>query len=147
MTETDVETIIQQAREQYLDTRLPIIADDEPQFIAKNFKEFIRLCGMMHVRTSPYYPQSNGRIERWHHSLKFERIRLGAPLSLANAQRLVDNYMRHYNEVRRIVRRVMSPLQINLPLGVGQHSPSEIGNLKQHVSGDKKARETARQAG
>ena len=41
-----------------------------PQFIARDFKEFIRISGMTHVRTSPYYPQSNGKIERWHKSLK-----------------------------------------------------------------------------
>ena len=34
------------------------------QFIAKDFKEFIRISGMTHVRTSPFYPQSNGKIER-----------------------------------------------------------------------------------
>jgi hypothetical protein len=33
-----------------------IISDNGPQFIAKGFKEFIRTCGMTHVRTSPYYP-------------------------------------------------------------------------------------------
>ena len=44
--------------------------DNGPQFIAKDFKEFIRLCGMTHVRTSPYYPQSNGKMERWHRSLR-----------------------------------------------------------------------------
>ena len=38
----------------------------------QDFKEFIRLCGMTHVRTSPYYPQSNGKLERWHQSLKSE---------------------------------------------------------------------------
>jgi putative transposase len=43
-----------------------IISDNGPQFIAKDFKEFIRISGMTHVRTSPYYPQSNGKIERWH---------------------------------------------------------------------------------
>jgi putative transposase len=48
--------------------------------IARDFKEFIRLAGMMHVRTSPYYPQSNGKIERWHKSLKSECIRPGVPL-------------------------------------------------------------------
>ena len=42
----------------------------DPQFIAKDFKEFIRISGMTHVRTQPYYPQSNGKIERWHKSLK-----------------------------------------------------------------------------
>ena len=53
-----------------------------PQFIAKDFKEFIRISGMTHVRTSPHYPQSNGKIERWHKSLKGECIRPGTPLSL-----------------------------------------------------------------
>ena len=36
-----------------------VISDNGPQFIAKDFKEFIRFSGMTHVGTSPYYPQSN----------------------------------------------------------------------------------------
>ena len=99
MTEADVETIIQRAREQYPDARPRIISDNGPQFIAKDFKEFIRICGMTHVRTSPYYPQSNGKIERWHR-LKVECIRPGTPLSLEDARRLVASYVRHYNDVR-----------------------------------------------
>ena len=100
MTEADVETIIQRAREHYPAARPRIISDNGPQFIAKDFKEFIRLCGMTHVRTSPYDPQSNGKIERWHRSIKAECIRPGVPLSLEDARRLVEGYVRHYNEVR-----------------------------------------------
>jgi hypothetical protein len=55
---------------------------------------------MTHVRTSPYYPQSNGKIERWHKSLKAECIRPGTPLSLEDARRLVKGYVEHYNNVR-----------------------------------------------
>jgi len=55
---------------------------------------------MTHVRTSPYYPQSNGKIERWHGSLKRECIRPGTPLSLEEARRLVAGYVEHYNGVR-----------------------------------------------
>ena len=55
---------------------------------------------MTHVRTSPYYPQSNGKIERWHKSLKGECIRPGTPLSLEDARRLVETYVAHYNNVR-----------------------------------------------
>ena len=55
---------------------------------------------MTHVRTSPYYPQSNGKIERWHKSLKRECIRPGTPLSLEDARRLVESYVEHYNDVR-----------------------------------------------
>jgi len=68
--------------------------------IAKDFKEFIRVCGMTHVRTSPYYPQSNGKRERWHKSLKSECIRPGTPLSLVDARRLVAGYVEHYNTIR-----------------------------------------------
>jgi putative transposase len=55
---------------------------------------------MSHVRTSPYDPQSNGKTERWHKSLKSECIRPGTPLSLEDARRLVKGYVDHYNNVR-----------------------------------------------
>ena len=41
-------------------------SDNGPQFIAKDFKEFPRISGMTRVRTSPFYSQSNGKIERRH---------------------------------------------------------------------------------
>ncbi len=55
---------------------------------------------MTHVRTSPCYPQSNGKLERWHGSLKRECIRPGTPLSLEDARRIVARYVEHYNDVR-----------------------------------------------
>jgi hypothetical protein len=100
MEESDVQTIIQRAREAYPDARPRIISDNGPQFIAKDFKEFIRIAGMTHVRTSPYYPQSNGKIERWHKTLKSDCIRPRVPLSLDDARRIVSEYVTHYNHVR-----------------------------------------------
>lgn len=100
MTEADVETILQRAAEKYPRAKPRIISDNGPQFIARDFKEFIRLMGMTHVRTSPYYPQSNGKLERWHGSLKGECIRPAAPASLEEARRLVADYVQHYNHVR-----------------------------------------------
>jgi putative transposase len=100
MTEQDVETIIQRAREKFPGETPRIISDNGPQFIAKDFKTFIRLCGMTHVRTSPYYPQSNGKLERWHGSIKRECIRPGAIESLEEARRKVADYVEHYNHVR-----------------------------------------------
>src|SRR2546427_7096392 len=70
MTEAEIEVILQRAREKYPEAKPRIISDNGPQFIARDFKEFIRIAGMTHVRTSPYYPQSNGKLERWHKSLK-----------------------------------------------------------------------------
>jgi putative transposase len=60
MTERDVETIVQRARERFPETHPRIISDNGPQFVSWEFQQFIRICGMTHVRTSPYYPQSKG---------------------------------------------------------------------------------------
>jgi len=100
MTEAEVELILERAKEKFPGAKPRIISDNGPQFIARDFKEFIRISGMTHVKTSPFYPQSNGKIERWHQSLKRECIRPGVPLSLEDARRLVAGYIDHYNQVR-----------------------------------------------
>lgn len=100
MTEAQVEIILQRAREQFPEARPRIISDNGPQFIARDFKQFIRIAGMTHVRTSPFYPQSNGKLERFHKTLKSECIRPRTPLSLEDARRIVGGYVAHYNNVR-----------------------------------------------
>ncbi len=100
MTEAEIEILIERAKEKFPQARPRIISDNGPQFIARDFKEFIRISGMTHVKTSPYYPQSNGKIERWHQSLKRECIRPGTPLSLDDARRLVARFVEYYNTVR-----------------------------------------------
>ena len=100
MTEGDIEIVLQRAKERFPDATSRVISDNGPQFIAKDFKEFIRISGMTHVRTSPYYPQSNGKIERWHSTLKQECIRPGVLLNLEDARRVVKKYVDHYNTIR-----------------------------------------------
>jgi len=100
MEAKDVQAIILRAREKFPDARPRIISDNGPQFIAKDFKEFIRIMGMTHVRTSPYYPQSNGKLERFHKTIKGECIRVLVPLSLDDAQRIVTDYVAYYNDSR-----------------------------------------------
>lgn len=100
MTEADIEIILQRAKEKFPGVSPRIISDNGPQFIAKDFKEFIRVAGMTHVRTSPYYPQSNGKIERWHRTIKSECIRPGVLLSLGDAREVVEKYIHQYNTVR-----------------------------------------------
>jgi len=100
MKESDVEIILQRAHEKFPDATPRVISDNGPQFIAKDFKEFIRISGMTHVKTSPYYPQSNGKLERYHKTIKSTCIRVNTPLSLPDAQRLVTDFVDHYNNRR-----------------------------------------------
>jgi putative transposase len=101
MTERDVECVVQRAREIHPATAARIISDDGPQFIARDFKEFIRVTGMSHVRTSRNYPQSNRKIERYHKTLKGDAIRVTPPSSLAEARAVVARFVDHYNARRR----------------------------------------------
>lgn len=100
MTEKEVELVLQKAREKYAEAKPRVISDNGPQFIAKDFKEFIRQAGMTHVRTSPYYPQSNGKLERWNKSFKVEGWRPSLVATVEEARALTERYVRHYNEVR-----------------------------------------------
>lgn len=100
MKEADAELVLQRAREKYPAARPQIISDNGPQFVAKDFKEFLRQWQTSHVLTSPHYPQSNGKLERYHRSLKEEAIRPKTPLSLEDARRVVGEFVEHYNTVR-----------------------------------------------
>jgi len=100
MKETDAELVIQRAREAYPQARPRLITDHGPQFVAKDFKEFIRLWQTTHVFTSPHYPQSNGKLERYHRTLKEQAIRPKTPLSLEDAKRVVADFILHYNQTR-----------------------------------------------
>ena len=100
MTAADAEIVLQQAREKNPNQKPRIISDNGPQFLAKDFKQFIRICEMSHVTTSPYYPQSNGKLERFHRTIKGECIRPQTPLDIEDARRLLGAYINDYNEVR-----------------------------------------------
>jgi putative transposase len=100
MKEAEIEMILERAKEKYPEAKPRIISDNGPQFIARDFKEFIRISGMTHVRTSPFYPQSNGKLERWYKSLKSECIRRLTPLTVEDARRLIQSYVDRYNRVR-----------------------------------------------
>jgi putative transposase len=52
------------------------------------------------MRTSPHYPESNGKIRRWHKTLKRECIRPGTPLTFDDARCLLTGYVAYCNTDR-----------------------------------------------
>ena len=100
MTEYDVEVVLQKAKEKYPEAKPRVISDNGPQFISKDFKEFIRLSGFTHVRTAPYHPQSNGKIERFHKTIKIEEIRKNGYISLDDAKKYIALFIEYYNAER-----------------------------------------------
>ena len=100
MTEFDVELTLAKALEKYPEARPRLITDNGSQFISKEFKSFIRFIHFTHVRTSVNYPQSNGKIERFHKTIKKEHVRKKSFLSLHDARGQMDKYIEFYNKKR-----------------------------------------------
>jgi Integrase core domain len=92
---------------------------------------------MTHVRTSPYYPQSNGKLERWRKSLKSECIRPGTPLNKQVAQRLIHSYVEHYNNVRLAQRPRVRDTDGNAGGRQTEILPREIASWKKHAGSGK----------
>lgn len=142
MKESDVEIILQRAREKYPDARPRIISDNGPQFIAKDFKEFIRISGMTHVKTSPYYPQSNGKLERYHRTIKGTCIRVNTPLSVDEAIRLVTDFVDHYNN-----RRLHSAIGYITPIDkLEGRAETILAQREAKLAAAREARKTRRKA-
>jgi putative transposase len=100
MQEYDVEIVLAGALEKYPGENPRIISDNGSQFIANDFKKFLKLNNLTHVRTSVNHPQSNGKIEAFHKSIKNECIRCQSLLDLEDARKSVAEYVHEYNHVR-----------------------------------------------
>lgn len=100
MKESDIEIILQRALEKYAGVVPRVISDNGPQFIANDFKEFIRTMEMTHVKTSPHYPQSNGKLERYHRTIKSECVRQASWCELQEATEEIEQYVSYYNNQR-----------------------------------------------
>ena len=77
-----------------------MISDNGKQFVGREFTSLLKTADLTRATTSPYYPQSNGKIERFNGSLKNECIYPATPLTLEDAKRVVSAYVDHYKKVR-----------------------------------------------
>lgn len=97
MQEFDVEITIQRALEKYPGFKPRIISDNGTQFISKDFNEFLKFVGLQHIKTSIAYPQSNGKIERYHRTIHEECLMKTSLINLDDARKQVNDYINFYN--------------------------------------------------
>jgi len=100
MQEYDVQIVIQRALEKYPGVKPRIITDNGSQYISKDFAEYLKLVGLQHVRTSIAYPQSNGKIERYHRTIHEECLSTKSLINLDDARKQVADYIDYYNTKR-----------------------------------------------
>jgi putative transposase len=100
MEDKDVAVVQQRAVEKHPGEKTRYITDNGGQFAGKEFRKFIAFHGLTHARTSPNYPQSNGKIERFHGSIKGECVKRKALTSKEQAEAVIGAYIDHYNNKR-----------------------------------------------
>jgi transposase InsO family protein len=100
MKEIDIEITIQKALEKFPGQTTRIISDNGSQFISRDFAEFLKVSGLEHIRTSVNYPQSNGKIERYHRTISEECLARQSMINLDDAARQIAQYVDFYNNKR-----------------------------------------------
>ena len=82
-----------------LDQRPRLLSDNGPSYLAAELAEWLGQQGMRHTRGKPYHPMTQGKIERWHLSLK-SRILLENYYLPGDLERAVAVFVEHYNHSR-----------------------------------------------
>jgi len=100
MNEYDVQFTVQKAKEKFPLAKPRIISDNGPQFISKEFKQFIKDAEFTHVKTSINNPKANGKIERYHRTINEECLRIKSPVSFDDFKIYIEDYIIFYNTKR-----------------------------------------------
>ena len=76
-----------------------LLSDNGPSYVAADLAGWLNGQGMSHTRGKPYHPMTQGKIERWHLSLK-SRILLENYYLPGDLERAVADFVDHYNHRR-----------------------------------------------
>ena len=105
MTTGDFSDVIEAACESIGFDSLPkmnrprLVTDNGAALISKDFGRYLEIKGIGHILASPYHPQTNGKIERYHRSCK-ERINLVVWESPDELNHEVESFIEYYNNRR-----------------------------------------------
>jgi len=79
--------------------RLRLLSDNGPWYISGQLADYLEDKGMTHTRSVPYHPQTQGKIERWHQTLK-NRILLDNYFLPGDLETHIAAFVGHYNHQR-----------------------------------------------
>jgi len=55
-----------------VEDRAMLLSDNGPGYISRQFGDYLRLVDIRHILAAPFHPQTNGKIERYHRTIKGE---------------------------------------------------------------------------
>ena len=100
MKELNVEILITKAKELYPEAKPRIIHDNGSQYTNDDLKKLLAQLEIEDSKTRPFHPQSNGKIERFHRTLRTEHIRRTPYISASYAEIKMAEWITFYNSER-----------------------------------------------
>ena len=90
-----------------IDDRTKLLSDNGSGYISKAFHEYVQLVGIRHIFAAPYHPQTNGKLERYHQTLKrsVNQVPYDVPMDLQCAiEKFVEfyNYRRYHKSLKDV---------------------------------------------
>lgn len=76
-----------------------LLSDNGPCYLSQDLKEYLNEKGIKHTRGAPYHPQTQGKIERYHRSIK-NIINLQNYYSPEELEKEIGAFVKHYNNNR-----------------------------------------------
>jgi len=79
-----------------VEDRTRLLSDNGAGYVCRAFRDYLHLVGIRHILAAPYHPQTNGKLERYHQSIKREvnQVPYEFPSQLEKA---IANFVEYYN--------------------------------------------------
>jgi len=79
-----------------VEDRTMLLSDNGPGYISRQFGDYLRLVGIRHILASPYHPQTNGKIERYHRTIKGELSLMPCEMP-GELEEAIRKFIEYYN--------------------------------------------------
>jgi putative transposase len=79
-----------------VEDRTRLLSDNGAGYVSKAFRNYLRLVGIGHILAAPFHPQTNGKIERYHRSIKGELSLLPYEMP-SQLERAITDFVDYYN--------------------------------------------------
>jgi putative transposase len=105
MTAESIGDVVEQAvaftgmRNVPVENKTRLLTDNGSGYIAKALEEYLRMQSIRHIRCSPHHPQTNGKLERFHQTLK-TRLNVLVYSSPEALKRAMAEFIEYYNHRR-----------------------------------------------
>ena len=76
--------------------RTRLLSDNGPGYVSRAFRDYLGMVGIKHILATPFHPQTNGKLERYHRTLKLDvnQVPYELPADLESA---IAAFVAYYN--------------------------------------------------